>query len=100
MSPPDPVVRRKRSRSWTIDTPFFALLDDDDETLPGALRYQRDHIQGADVLITNGFVCEDGRDRRAFQNLEVVPRDPIGHLLGANNWVHGGGALYRTARVP
>jgi glycosyltransferase involved in cell wall biosynthesis len=83
-----------------VKTEFFALLDDDDEYLPGALRYQMEHIAGADVLVTNGFVHTNGQDQIAFKDLTHVGEDPITALLGDNCWVHPGGALYRTAQVP
>jgi glycosyltransferase involved in cell wall biosynthesis len=82
-----------------VQTEFFGMLDDDDEYLPGALRYQQDHIEEADVLITNGYEHLDGHDRMAFSDLAVIRYDPIYYLL-RDSWVHGGGALYRTARVP
>lgn len=82
-----------------VTSEFFAMLDDDDEYLPGALPYQLAHIEDADVLVTNGYESLDGRDRMAFSDLAVIAFDPIRWLL-RDSWVHGGGALYRTDRVP
>ncbi len=85
-----------------VETDFFAMLDDDDEYLPEAMQHQLSPLlrdPSIDVVITNGVQREHGRDAIVFTDFSTFQSDPAGHLMH-DSWLRGGGALFRSARVP
>src|SRR5437762_3009697 len=71
----------------TVDTPHFAVLDDDDELLPGALgtRLQAlDEALEADVVVTNGYLQRFNRRDLNIADFGQVQADPLRALLRQN----------------
>ena len=84
-----------------VDTPYFAVLDDDDELLPGALRTRLDALEGAsgaDIVVTNGFLVGCGRCELSIRDFDKVRIDPLRTLL-VNHWLPPCGAFFRTSAV-
>ena len=84
-----------------VDTPYFAVLDDDDELLPGALRTRLDALEaasGADIVVTNGFLAGDGRCQLSVHDFDTARTDPLRTLL-VNHWLPPCGGLFRTSAV-
>jgi glycosyltransferase involved in cell wall biosynthesis len=84
-----------------VQTPYFSMLDDDDEYLPGATDKKLAALQAdaqADFLVANAYICLNGVDRMLYKRLEEVSADPLASLM-LFNWLHNGNALYRSASV-
>jgi Glycosyl transferase family 2 len=93
--------RALRAGRARVDTPYFAVLDDDDELLPDALRARLDaleHGPHADVVVTSGFL--EGHDRRELNIVDFrdVEADPLGTLL-VRHWLPPCAGLFRTDAV-
>lgn len=83
-----------------IETPFFGLLDDDDELLPDCLAPVMAAFEaGADVVATNGLLEIGGNLSVKHANLSGYGDDHALALL-YENWVSSGGTFCRTAGVP
>jgi glycosyltransferase involved in cell wall biosynthesis len=84
-----------------VDTPYFAVLDDDDELLPGALRTRLDALDRAphaDVVVTNGFLAGAGRCVLNVDDFQPIRRDPLRMLL-EHHWLPPCAGLFRTGTV-
>lgn len=84
-----------------VSSEFFAVLDDDDELLPGSLQARLDSILMDDKLaavVSDGYVSVNGK-KHAFLDINAVSNDPLVSLLHSN-WLTSCGALYRTCLVP
>ncbi len=84
-----------------IDTEFFGMLDDDDEYLPGAAKVQirpllRD--PSIDVVVTNGYRRENGRDALNFPEFSTFQLNPLRSLI-ESPWLNSGGLLCRSDTV-
>lgn len=100
---PEPgLFQARRAAFETIRTKYFAILDDDDIFLPGALARRLAAIEsapGIDWVVTNGaFVKPDG-DEPYIPDVAAVRRNPLGTLLD-HCWLCSAGNLFRTAAVP
>jgi len=85
----------------TVDTPHFAVLDDDDELLPGALgtRLQAlDEALEADVVVTNGYLQRFNRRDLNIEDFGQVQADPLRALL-RQNWLPPCAGLFRTHAI-
>lgn len=84
-----------------VDTPYFSMVDDDDEYLPGAtdlrLAALRDRPD-ADLVVTNAYRRFEGVDALLYHHLAQVQREPLAMLFEAN-WLTNGNALYRSDSV-
>jgi glycosyltransferase involved in cell wall biosynthesis len=84
-----------------VDTPYFAMLDDDDELLPGALRTRLEALEaapGADVVVTNGVLSGCGRSELSIRDFDRVRTDPLRALL-VNHWLPPCAGFFRTSAV-
>ncbi len=83
-----------------VDTPFFAVLDDDDELLPRALqtRLEALHETSADVLVTSGFLDGFGRRELNIADFGAIEADPLRALL-VRHWLPPCAGLFRTDTV-
>jgi glycosyltransferase involved in cell wall biosynthesis len=84
-----------------VDTPYFAVLDDDDQLLPGALRARLealDQAPGADVAVTNGFLEGGGRRVLNVDDFEQIRANPLRMLL-VHHWLPPCAGLFRTSAV-
>jgi glycosyltransferase involved in cell wall biosynthesis len=84
-----------------VDTPFFAVLDDDDELLPGALRTRLEALEtaaGADVVVTSGFLEGFGRRDVNIADFGRIEADPLRMLL-VQHWLPPGAGFFRTTAV-
>lgn len=83
-----------------VETPFFSLLDDDDELLPDCLAPVMEAFEaGADVVATNGLMETDGNLGVKHANLTAYGDDHALALLH-ENWATAGGLYCRAAGVP
>lgn len=90
-----------RTGRAAVDTPWFTALDDDDILLPDALSRRVHALEarpGCDVVVTNGFIRQDGSDVLHMMAEANVGRDPLRALL-RRNWLLPGSWLARTDRV-
>ncbi|EIM63575.1 glycosyltransferase family A protein [Desulfobacter postgatei] len=81
-----------------VKTPFFSIIDDDDEFLPNAMDTRLTLIEDnaqVDLVVCNGYVNRGQIDKLAFNNLEDVEKDPLKNLL-ESNWLASCGALFRS----
>lgn len=84
-----------------VDTPYFAVLDDDDELLPGALRARLealDEASGADVVVTSGYLEGFGRRQLNIGDFRRIQAEPLPMLL-VQNWLPPCAGLFRTSAV-
>ncbi|HEU4371532.1 MAG TPA: glycosyltransferase family A protein [Methylomirabilota bacterium] len=84
-----------------VDTPYFAVLDDDDELLPEALQTRLaalDAAPGTDVAVTNGYLVGFGRHALNIGDFGRIRADPLRMLL-VQNWLAPCAGLYRTGAV-
>jgi glycosyltransferase involved in cell wall biosynthesis len=82
---------------------LFSFLDDDDELLDGALQTRVGLLRtqpATDVLVTNGFLNSDGRDKPLVApSLEhEIAEDPAGALL-KQNWFASPASTFRSASI-
>jgi glycosyltransferase involved in cell wall biosynthesis len=85
----------------TVDTPYFAELDDDDELLPHALITRLDKMGDdgtVDVVVTNGLLQGFGSEVISTPNITDFQADPLRAIL-RDNWLAPGSALFRTETV-
>jgi glycosyltransferase involved in cell wall biosynthesis len=84
----------------TVDTSYFAVLDDDDELLPGALvtRLQALDEAAADVVVTNGYLQGFGRRVVNIEDFGEIQADPLRALL-RRHWLPPCAGLFRTHAV-
>jgi glycosyltransferase involved in cell wall biosynthesis len=84
-----------------VDTPYFAVLDDDDQLLPGALRTRLELLTsaaGADVAVTSGFFERSGRREINIADFGRIQADPLRMLL-VQHWLPPCAGLFRTSAV-
>lgn len=84
-----------------VDTPYFSMVDDDDEYLPGATDLRLAALRerpDADLVVTNAYRRFEGVDALLYHHLAQVQREPLAMLFEAN-WLTNGNALYRAASV-
>lgn len=84
-----------------VDTPYFAMLDDDDELLPGALHTRLAALEAApdaDMVVTSGFLAGCGRSELNIRDFDRVRTDPLRALL-VNHWLPPCGGFFRTSVV-
>ncbi|HLI12316.1 MAG TPA: glycosyltransferase family 2 protein [Alphaproteobacteria bacterium] len=84
-----------------VDTEFFAMLDDDDEFLPGAVAARLASFKNdpaVDVVVTNGFRRHGQLEVIDFPNFAAFPRDPLWHLM-SYSWLQPAAGLYRSATI-
>lgn len=82
-----------------VETPFFSILDDDDEYLPDAIDMRINMLvnhSACDLVVSNGYVNTMQGDTIFYNNLKRVQSDPLQSLLKAN-WLASCGALFRTS---
>ena len=84
-----------------VDTPYFAVLDDDDELLPRALvtRLQALDDTAADVVVTNGYRQGFGRRDLDLEDFSPIRADPLRTIV-QRNWLRPCAGLFRTRSVP
>lgn len=83
-----------------VETPYFSLLDDDDEMLPDCLAPVMAAFEaGADVVATNGLIEKGGVLSVKHEALTAHGDDHAWALLH-ENWAASGGLFGRTAGVP
>jgi glycosyltransferase involved in cell wall biosynthesis len=84
-----------------VDTPYFAVLDDDDELLPGALRIRLEVMAEApdvDVAVTNGYLVDAGRRALSIDDFERIQAEPL-RMLFVQHWLPPCAGLFRTSTV-
>jgi len=84
-----------------VDTPWFTELDDDDVLLPGALALRLQHVstlQGAAVLVSNGWVQRGESRRLAIPDVDRVAANPLA-AMADGTWLLPGAGLFRTEAV-
>ena len=84
-----------------VQTPYFAVLDDDDELLPNALEIRLAALEAgppADVVVTNGVLAGRGRAELNIADFREAEADPLRRLL-AQHWLPPRAGLFRTAAV-
>lgn len=95
------VFAARRAGFAAVRSEFFAILDDDDVFLPGALALRLGAMRAdrsVDWVVSNGiFVSPDG-PVPYIPNLDEVRRDPYGTLL-EYCWLCSAGNLFRTSAV-
>jgi glycosyltransferase involved in cell wall biosynthesis len=94
--------RALRAGRAAVSTPDFAVLDDDDELLPGALATRRralDEAGGADAVVTSGYLEGHGGRRVSIETFAGIEADPLRALL-RHNWLRPCAGLFRTDAVP
>jgi hypothetical protein len=82
-------------------TPFFAMLDDDDELLPGALRTRLRPLlddPALDVVVTNGYLINGTREGFMLDSVESIQNDPPGALM-SGNWLATASGLFRASSI-
>lgn len=99
---PEPSLFLARRRAFeSLRGDVFAILDDDDVFLPGALKRRLEALQanpGYDWVVTNGvFVAPDG-EQPFIPDVEAARRDPFGTLLD-HCWLCSAGNLFRRSAV-
>jgi glycosyltransferase involved in cell wall biosynthesis len=84
-----------------VDTPHFAVLDDDDELLPDALRIRLDVLAeapDADAAVTNGYL-EDATGRTlSIDDFGRIQAEPL-RMLFVQHWLPPCAGLFRTSTV-
>jgi len=84
-----------------VETPYFGVLDDDDELLPDALQIRLGALEAAaaaDVVVTNGYLAGRGRAELNIPDFAEVQADPLRRLL-RQHWLPPCAGLFRTAAV-
>jgi glycosyltransferase involved in cell wall biosynthesis len=99
---PEPSLFLARRRGFeSLRGEVFAILDDDDIFLPGALKRRLEVLQRdptCDWVVTNGmFVAPDG-EQPFIPDIEAARRDPFGMLLD-HCWLCSAGNLFRRSAV-
>ena len=63
-----------------VDTPYFSMVDDDDEYLPGATDLKLAALRAqprADLVVTNAYRRFEGVDALLYNHLAQVQREPL-----------------------
>jgi hypothetical protein len=84
-----------------VDTPHFAVLDDDDELLPGALHARLEVLErtpGADLVVTSGFLAGFGRRELNIVDFRAIEADPLRMLL-VQHWLPPCAGLFRASSI-
>ena len=84
-----------------VETPFFTMLDDDDEILPNGLATclaRFDRAPELDVVAGNGFLDYGDRREIAFEGYDRH-QDDHAQALMHEQWLSSGGALFKTDTV-
>ena len=84
-----------------VDTPYFAVLDDDDQLLPGALQTRLEILKsasGPDVAVTSGFLERSGRRELNIVDFQRIQADPLRMLL-VQHWLPPCAGFFRTSAV-
>lgn len=84
-----------------VGTPYFSIIDDDDEYLPGATDLKLATLQSqpkADLVVTNAYRHFEGEDALLYNHLTQVQHQPLAMLFQAN-WLTNGNALYRSDSI-
>lgn len=83
-----------------VDTPYFMLLDDDDELLPQAVQAGLGAMEmhDADVAAFNGFAERYGKRVVFYPQFSETDPDPAMALL-EENWLASAGGFFKTDRV-
>jgi glycosyltransferase involved in cell wall biosynthesis len=93
--------RALRAGRARVDTPHFAVLDDDDELLPDALRIRLDALAeapDADVAVTSGYF-ENGDGRAlSIEDFRQIQAAPL-RMLFVQHWLPPCAGLFRTSTV-
>lgn len=97
---PEPsLFRARRTAFETVRSAYFAILDDDDVFLPGALAKRLAILRAdptVDWVVSDGiFVTPDG-EIPYIPDIGATRRDPYGTLLD-HCWLCSAGNLFRTA---
>lgn len=82
-----------------VQTPFFGILDDDDELLPGALKLRVAPLledPAIDVVVGNGY--REPHTRLNIRHMDYAQREPLLSLF-IQNWLGSCAGLYRTSTV-
>jgi len=85
----------------SVDTEYFAQLDDDDELVPAALEVRLQRMTRADrpdAVISNGIIRNGSHERFSIPDAAAVERDPVAAML-ESNWLLPGSALFRAEAV-
>jgi len=90
-----------RAGRAAVETPYFSVLDDDDELLPGALKARMgafDDDPQADVVVTNGYLEGLERRRLNVESFREIERDPL-RALFLHNWLSPCAGTFRARTV-
>lgn len=93
--------RARAAGRQAVQTPFFTFLDDDDELLPGGLERRLAVLTSRpdiDLVITNGWRRQGGRQEVMLNQLASVSADPLLALF-RENWLPSCGATFRTSSI-
>jgi len=91
----------RRLARESIDSPYFAMIDDDDEFLPNGLKTLLDSLRmdpQAATAVGNGLVVAPDGITPAHTDVDAIRRDPIASLM-ERNWLATAGGLFRTEAV-
>ena len=88
-----------RAGRHTVSADYFGFLDDDDYLLPQAIQHRIEAAEGADLVVSNGFVETSGRRALHLPDTAAVARDPFS-ALSTLNWLHNCAGLYRSNSFP
>jgi len=92
----------RRTGFEAVRSEFFAIHDDDDILLPGALARRLKAFRddpGVDWVASDGIFVWPDREVPYIPSVEAVRRDPFGTLLD-HCWLCSAGNLFRTAAIP
>jgi hypothetical protein len=81
-----------------VDSPYFAVLDDDDELLPNALQTRLEALHDADLVVSSGFLEGFGRRELNIVDFRAIEADPLRMLL-VRHWLPPCAGLFRTGTV-
>lgn len=85
-----------------VQADYFGFLDDDDLLLAGALAARLAEMEGADVVVGNGYFDEDGGKRLMRQTFRRCIGQNFSGLLSELlrlNWLASCGGLYRASTI-
>ena len=88
-----------RAGRQAVSADYFGFLDDDDYLMPHAIRHRLDAADGADLVVSNGFVEVSGQRALHMPDPATIARDPF-TALSNHNWLHNCSALYRSSSFP
>lgn len=88
-----------RAGRQEVTAEYFTFLDDDDYLLPQAIGHRLHAADGADLVVSNGFVDGSGRRTLHMPDAAAIARDPFS-ALGTLNWLHNCAGLYRASSFP